>query len=43
MQGAVYERLKEKEKIMLDAIDNHRLESMPTDEEDLDMIFSKLF
>lgn len=43
MQSAVYDRLKEKERIMLDAIDHHVLESMPTDEEDLDMIFSKLF
>ena len=37
----IYERLKEKEKIMLDAIDNHKLESMPTSQEDLDLIFSK--
>lgn len=39
---AVYNRLKEKERIMLDAIDNHVLEAMPTSDEDLDMIFSKL-
>lgn len=39
----VYNRLKEKEKIMLDAIDNHILESMPTSDEDLEIIFSKLY
>ena len=39
---AVYKRLKEKEKTMLDAIDNHILEAMPTSDEDLEMIFSKL-
>ena len=37
----VYKRLKEKEQIMLDAIDNHVLEAMPTSDEDLEMIFSK--
>lgn len=39
---AVYKRLKEKEKIMLDAIDNHVLETMPTSDEDLEIIFSQL-
>ena len=39
---AIYDRLKEKEQIMLDAIDNHVLEAMPTSDEDLEMIFSKL-
>ena len=39
---AIYNRLKEKEQIMLDAIDNHMLEAMPTSDEDLDMIFAKL-
>lgn len=38
---AVYQRLKEKEQIMLDAIDNHVLEAMPTSDEDLEKIFSK--
>ena len=38
---AVYNRLKEKEQIMLDAIDNHVLEAMPTSDEDLEIIFSK--
>ena len=36
-----YNRLKEKEQIMLDAIDNHVLEAMPTSNEDLEIIFSK--
>ena len=31
------------EKTMLDAIDNHTLEVMPTSTEDLEIIFSKLF
>ena len=35
----VYLRLQEKEKVMLDAIDNHELEPVYTPEEDLDMIF----
>lgn len=39
---AVYDRLKEKEQIMLDAIDNHILEAMPTSDEDLALIFAKL-
>lgn len=41
LNEAVYNRLKEKEKNMLDAIDNHVLEAMPTSEEDLEIIFSK--
>ena len=36
---ATYDRLKEKEKIMLDAIDADLLEIMPTTEEDLNLIF----
>lgn len=39
----VYNRLKEKEQIMIDAIDNHVLEAMPTSEEDLEKIFSNFF
>lgn len=39
----VYNRLMEKEKIMLDAINNNRLESVTTNEEDLDFILSRLF
>ena len=42
MDQAIYDRLKEKEQIMLDAIDNHVLETMPTSEEDLEIIFEKL-
>ena len=38
----VYERLFEKEQIMLNAIDNDILETMPTSEEELDMIFKEL-
>lgn len=38
---SIYKRLKTKEKTMLDAIDNHVLETMPTSEEDLNIIFSK--
>ena len=43
MDGMVYERLKEKEQTMLNAIDNHVLETMPTSQEDLDLIFEQLF
>ncbi len=39
---AAYNRLREKEKTMLDAIDNHVLETMPTSNEDLEIIFSEL-
>lgn len=42
LDEAIYNRLKEKEQIMLDAIDNHVLEAMPTSEEDLELIFSQL-
>lgn len=35
----IYKRLKEKEMIMLNAIDNHVLETMPTSEDDLEIIF----
>lgn len=40
---AIYRRLMEKEQIMLDAIDNHVLEAMPTSDEDLEVIFGKMF
>ena len=39
----IYDRLKEKERMMLDAIDRHQLESLPTCEEDLQLIFQKLY
>lgn len=42
LDEAVYNRLREKEQIMLDAIDNHVLEVMPTSNEDLEIIFSKI-
>jgi DNA-directed RNA polymerase subunit F len=42
MDRAVYDRLKEKEQIMLDAIDNNILEILPTSNDDLDIIFAKL-
>ncbi len=38
----IYIRLMEKEKIMLDAIENNELEEVTSSEEDLDLIFSKL-
>lgn len=38
----IYERLMEKERIMLDAIDNNELEEVTSSDEDLDLIFSKL-
>lgn len=38
----IYNRLQAKERTMLDAIDNHTLEMMPTSDEDLEIIFSKL-
>lgn len=42
MDDKVYLRLKEKEQIMLDAIDNQELEPVYTPEEDLDIIFGDL-
>ncbi|NLK94210.1 MAG: DEAD/DEAH box helicase family protein [Clostridiales bacterium] len=38
----IYERLMEKEQIMLDAIENNELEEVTSSEEDLELIFSKL-
>jgi Superfamily II DNA/RNA helicases, SNF2 family len=43
MDAKIHERLIEKEKIMLDAIDSNILESMPTSEEELELIFAKIF
>ena len=37
----IYNRLRKKEQIMLDAIANRQLEVMPTSDEDLDAIFSR--
>lgn len=42
MDEKIYLRLKEKEKIMLDAIDNQELEPVYTPEEDLKIIFGNL-
>lgn len=39
----VYERLAEKEQVMLEAIDNDKLEILPTDDEDLDFFFKNVF
>jgi hypothetical protein len=38
----VYNRLKFKEETMLAAIESGKLETMPTTDEDLDLIFSNL-
>lgn len=43
MDKAVYDRLMLKERIMLEAIDHQVLETMPTSDEDLAIIFEKLF
>jgi len=43
MGDVIYQRLMKKEQIMLDAIDNHVLENIPTTDEDLDAIFAELF
>ena len=42
MDEQIYNRLREKESIMLKAIEAETLEQMPTTEEELDMIFSPL-
>lgn len=42
MDANVYERLEEKEQRMLDAIDSHVLEAMPTSDEELEAIFAQL-
>ena len=43
LDANVYERLREKEQTMLDAIADRKLEVMPTTEEDLEAIFTGLF
>lgn len=43
LDANIYERLKEKERIMLEAIADQQLEVMPTTEEDLEAIFGGLF
>lgn len=42
LNQAIYQRLREKERIMLDAIDHHFLETMPTSDKDLELIFKEL-
>lgn len=39
----VYNRLNEKERLMLEAIDNHELEILPTEDEDLQFFFNNVF
>ena len=43
LDANIYKRLREKEKTMLDAIADRKLEVMPTTEEDLEAIFNDLF
>lgn len=38
----IYKRLSEKEQLMLDAIDKHELEILPTEDEDLEFFFKKV-
>ncbi|MGZ9472611.1 DEAD/DEAH box helicase, partial [Staphylococcus epidermidis] len=38
----IYKRLHEKEQLMLDAIDKHELEILPTEDEDLEFFFTHL-
>lgn len=42
MDRAVYDRLRQKEQTMLEAIDRHVLETMPTSREDLEAIFGQM-
>lgn len=42
MDKNVYDRLAEKEQTMLNAIDNHVLETLPSCQEDLDRIFAQI-
>ena len=43
MEGVVYQRLRQKERTMLEAIGRRTLEVLPTSEEDLEVIFRPLF
>ena len=38
----IYKRLDEKEQLMLDAIDKHELEILPTEDEDLEFFFKNV-
>ncbi|WJP97396.1 DEAD/DEAH box helicase [Macrococcus bovicus] len=42
LDKVIYERLKMKENLMLEAIDNNTLEVLPTDDEELEFLFKKL-
>ena len=42
LDNEIYDRLKLKEEIMLNAISNDELETIPSEEEDIDAIFKKL-
>ena len=42
MDEKIYDRLREKEQIMLDAIENNVLEKGSTTQEDLDFIFKNI-
>ena len=42
MSEHIYERLKEKERVMLQAIEGGVLETQPTTEEELDAIFQQV-
>ena len=43
MKDDIFEEYsKEKEQTMLNAIDNHILEAMPTSQEDIELIFKQL-
>ena len=43
LDNSIYNRLNEKEQIMINAIDNNVLEKVTTPEEDVDLIFKDLF
>lgn len=42
LDNEIYDRLKQKEEIMLNAISNDELETIPSEQEDIDAIFQKL-
>ena len=43
LDQTVYQRLEEKNRLMLDAINDERMEQTTTDDEDLAMIFAEIF
>lgn len=42
LDAKIYQRLKEKENRMLDSIDNHKLELLPTNDEDIHYLFEQI-